>query len=157
MNNNITNFFKSVYSKAYLFIGVQTFAFIIIFFVLDAKTGGSFLVRVFTFLFCILIGGGLAVLWSRKNQSDPVVSFRRGAGTLLMFFTLIAWSNNGYIAPAPKNVNTYSTDSNSQNYTCPHCDGNGVRMNNLTGQLGDCSSCGGDGRVTEEQYGRLSK
>lgn len=42
-------------------------------------------------------------------------------------------------------------------YTCPHCAGLGGRVNQVTGHMGKCSSCGGDGLVTEEQYGRLSK
>ena len=94
--NKLMDFFNSVYSKAYLFIGVQVFALIILFFVLDKETGGSFLARVFAFLFCILVGGGLAVYWSRKNQGNPVISFRRGAGSFLTIVILLLWANNGY-------------------------------------------------------------
>lgn len=40
---------------------------------------------------------------------------------------------------------------------CPHCNGIGERANSITGNFTSCSSCGGDGKVTQEQYGRLSK
>lgn len=109
MNNKLLDFFKSVYSKAYLFIGVQAFAFIIIFFVLDQKTGGGFFARVFTFLFCVLVGGGLAFIWAKKNDGNTAVSFRRGAGTLLTISTLILWANNGYKP-------SYSSGTSSSSY-----------------------------------------
>ena len=102
----ILEFFKKVYTKAYVFWGVQLFAFIIIFFVLDDKTGGGFFSRVFTFLFCVLVGGGLTSYWARKNDGDKVVSFRRGAGTFLMLSTLLLWANNGY-KPASSNGGSY--------------------------------------------------
>jgi len=34
---------------------------------------------------------------------------------------------------------------------CPHCNGTGQRINNLTGENGKCSSCGGSGMVSKWQ------
>lgn len=50
-----------------------------------------------------------------------------------------------------------SSESTSSSYDCPHCNGTGERMNTITGEYTSCSSCGGDGKVTKEQYDRLSK
>ena len=36
------------------------------------------------------------MVWSVKRKGDAIKWFRMSAGTLLMFFTLIAWSNNKY-------------------------------------------------------------
>ncbi len=91
---------KAIYSKsAYLFLGINVFAIIIIFFVLDKKTGGGFGARIFTYLFCVILGGLIGV-WASRNNSNAqeifVNGFRRGAGTLLVISTLLLWSNNGY-------------------------------------------------------------
>lgn len=156
-SNKLVNFFKEVYSKnAYLFIGINIFSLTIIFFVLSKEAGGSFLMRVFSFLFCVLVGGGLMALWARKSNESLVVPFRRGASILLIFFVGIAWMNDGYKSPYSSRINKNKSVS-SQSYTCPHCNGLGGRTNNITGQFGECSSCGGDGRVTQEQYNRLTK
>ena len=152
-NNRIVNFIKTIYTRAYLFWAVNIFCFIIIFFVLNEKTGGGIGGRIFAFLFCLIVGGFLGMYWSIKRNGDKIKWFRYGAGTFLMFFTLLMWSNNNYKSPYRKSAKIYSSSS----YSCPHCDGSGNRINNLTGQYGDCSSCGGDGKVTEEQYNRLSK
>lgn len=64
--------------------------------------------------------------------------------------------------------NKTNTDSSSEtkteqtitigsNYDCPHCYGTGQRVNNVTGIKGKCSSCGGDGQVSKDEYGHLSK
>lgn len=95
-NNKFMDFFKSVYNKAYLFIGVQLFAFIIIFFVLDEESGGSYMARIIYFPLLILIGGGITAYIAKKNDGDLITAFRRGAGALLIFVTLISWANNGY-------------------------------------------------------------
>lgn len=50
-----------------------------------------------------------------------------------------------------------STETVSTTETCPHCSGLGRRTNQVTGEFTDCSSCGGDGKVTSEQYNSLSK
>ena len=49
------------------------------------------------------------------------------------------------------------SESTPSSYDCPHCNGTGERMNTVTGEYTSCSSCGGDGKVTKEQYDRLSK
>jgi len=50
-----------------------------------------------------------------------------------------------------------TTESSQSSYDCPHCNGSGERINNVTGEYTTCSSCGGDGKVTKEQYDHLSK
>jgi len=86
---------QDAYSKkSYIFLSINVFCFIIIFFVLDESTGGSFLMRVFSFLFCTIIGGLFGIYWSRKREGGTEYWYKIGAGTLLMMFTLIAWSNN---------------------------------------------------------------
>jgi hypothetical protein len=45
----------------------------------------------------------------------------------------------------------------STEYNCPHCSGMGKRLNNVSGKYGECYSCQGDGKVSQEQYDRLSK
>lgn len=150
----IVEFFKKVYTKAFLFWGVQAFAFIIIFFVLDEKTGGGFFSRLFSFLFCVLLGGGLAAYWAKKSEGDSVVAFRRGAGTFLMCVTLLLWSNNGY-KPTYSSNSTSSSSGSSDCITCHWCGGRGevgyageseaqVRRTGM-GLGNPCITCNGDG------------
>ena len=99
-SNKLINFLKEVYSKnAYLFIGINAVSLIIIFFVLSNQAAGGVLMRIFSFLFCILVGGGLMAYWARKQKADPVIPFRRGASILLVFFVGLAWMNDGYKSP----------------------------------------------------------
>lgn len=53
--------------------------------------------------------------------------------------------------------NSESTIQIGTGYDCPHCFGTGQRVNNITGIRGECSSCGGKGTVSKEQYDHLSK
>lgn len=55
-----------------------------------------------------------------------------------------------------KENSSSKTPEKSVSHTCPHCSGSGSRTNNITGKFGKCSSCGGDGNVTEKEYNRLS-
>lgn len=131
-DNNLIAFFKAVYNKAYLFIGVNIFALVIIFFFLDQKTGGGFMMRVFTFLFCLLVGGGLGAYIAKKNNGNPVKTFRRAGGSFLMFMTLLLWMNSGYkpnskggsYANYPKNCNAgcgYKITSSTYDCDGYHC------------------------------------
>lgn len=52
---------------------------------------------------------------------------------------------------------TEQTITIGSNYDCPHCYGTGQRVNNVTGIKGKCSSCGGDGEVSKDEYDHLSK
>ena len=68
--------------------------------------------------------------------------------------SLLAASCGGGEETLPTNN---SQESISTTETCPHCSGLGRRVNQITGQMGDCSSCDGDGQVSSDQYNRLSK
>lgn len=105
----------SAYTKAYLFWAVNLFSFIIIFFVLNEKTGGSFLSRVYVFLLCTIIGGLIGMGFSSHDETAKVKGFRRGAGTLLIFLTLIQWSTNDY---TPSHSSSYSS---SEGHSCGEC------------------------------------
>lgn len=85
--------------KNLLFLAVNIFCFVIIFFILNKETGGSYLVRIGAFVISVLIGGFFGAIWSVKRQKSTEDWFRMGAGTMLMMFTLLAWANNkgGYI------------------------------------------------------------
>lgn len=109
-SNKLFNFFKEVYSRnAYIFLGINAISLIIIFFVLSHEAGGGFLMRIFSFLFCVLIGGGLMAYWAKKKGESPVVPFRRGASILLVFFVGLAWMNDGY-------KSTYGGSTGSYDY-----------------------------------------
>src|SRR5690606_33781362 len=99
-SNKLLNFFKEVYAKnAYIFLGINIISLVIIFFVLSHEAGGGFIMRIFSFLFCILVGGGLMAFWARKQNASPVIPFRRGASILLVFFVGLAWMNDEYKSP----------------------------------------------------------
>lgn len=65
-----------------------------------------------------------------------------------------AWAFQKCNKPSPP---TQESSTQTSDYACPHCSGLGKRTNNVTGQFTKCSSCGGDGRVTQSQYDHLSK
>jgi hypothetical protein len=107
-SNKILSILKSIYSKnGYIFIGINIFSFIIIFFILNEDIGGGIFMRLFAFLFCSIVGGLLGVWWSRKEEAAIVSGFRRGAGTFLILFTLLMWSNNNYVSPYGNSSNSY--------------------------------------------------
>ena len=120
--------------------------------------------RIFSFLFCTIVGGLLGIYWSIRKQADAQAWYKFGAGTLLVMFTLITWAGNGKYDSSGNYNSPYenydsggsSPSSSGSNHTCPHCNGEGERINQLTGEYKDCSSCSGDGVVTQEQYDRLS-
>ena len=74
----------------------------------------------------------------------------------LFAFSFLIFTSCGGDASNETSMET-SVDSSSSTYACPHCAGLGRRTNNVTGMFGDCSSCGGDGQVTQSEYDRLSK
>lgn len=154
-DNGFMGILKQVYAKdAYVFLGLNLFAFIIIFFVLDEKTGGGIGMRIFSFLFCTVVGGLLGMWWSRKREGNVVSWFRYGAGTLLLFATLIMWANNGYV-PSSNNYNSGGSSSSGDCTTCSWCGGRGVvgyageseeQVRRTGNGLGNpCITCGGDG------------
>ena len=71
------------------------------------------------FVFCVLMGGVLGMWFSRKSKEIEFAKkgFRRGANILLVFATLITWSNNNY---TPSHSSS-SSSSSSQNHTCSQC------------------------------------
>lgn len=126
IGNKLLELLKKAYSKnSYIFLGVNLFCFIIIFFVLDKNTGGGIGTRIFTFLFCSIIGGFLGMWWSRKREGDVLSWYKYGAGTFLVIFTLITWSGNGlydengnYHSP---NSGYSSGSSSSGQHNCGFC------------------------------------
>jgi len=94
----LISFFREVYNiKSHYFLLINLFCLVILFFVLDDKTGGSFTVRVLTFFICTLIGGLYGLFLSRKRNGAKSYWFKLGAGALLTMTMLLAWSNNkGY-------------------------------------------------------------
>ncbi len=84
------------------------------------------------------------------------VNLRVGAFLVLICFgasKCYDWAHNS----VGNSNNSSSTQSSSVTHDCPHCHGSGQRINNVTGIFGSCSSCGGTGKVSQEQYDRLSK
>lgn len=89
------NLLKESFSLKHIgYLLVNLFCLVIIFFVLDKETGGSFPMRIFAYAFCIAIGGLFGVWWSRKREGSKESWFRNGSGILLVFFTLLSWGNN---------------------------------------------------------------
>lgn len=79
-----------------------------------------------------------------------------------VIFACIGWGvqkckGNKSNTASDSETKTEQTITVGSNYDCPHCYGTGQRVNNVTGIKGKCSSCGGDGEVTKDQYDRLSK
>jgi hypothetical protein len=110
----IGGFIKQVYSPpAYIFIGINILAFVVLFFVLSSAIGGIGM-KIFTFAFCIVVGGLLGVRWSMKKNADEIAYFRGGAGTLLVMVVGLAWMNDGY---TPK----FSSSSTAEDHTCIQC------------------------------------
>lgn len=87
--------------------------------------------------------------------------------TILIGVTGLAFIICGFFTGNGSSSSSNSSSSNStknsptieigKDYDCPHCYGTGQRTNGVTGQKGSCSSCGGDGHVSKEQYDMLSK
>ncbi len=114
--------FKNIYSKdAYLFIGTSAFSAIVLFFILDE--GGSFAARLFGFVITFLIGGfiGMAVVkFADWLDLSVVKGFRRGAGTLLVFVTLLLWMNDGY-EPTSYGSSSSRYSGGGKQHTCTQC------------------------------------
>lgn len=140
--------------KNYIFLGINAFCFIILFLVLDERSG-SLLTRIIGFVGCSLLGGLGGVMAAQKRNYDLTYGYKFGAGAMLLLMTLVIWSNKGYKPTHNSNSSTPSS-TNQEYYNCPHCDGKGTRQNEVTGDYKSCSSCGGDGRVTQDQFNRLS-
>jgi hypothetical protein len=75
--------------------------------------------------------------------------------TLLSTITLFSCGSNDSSSNESSSGDIEETVSSSEEVQCPHCDGAGQRMNQISGQYGDCASCGGDGMVSSDN--RLSK
>lgn len=120
-SNKLLNFFKEVYSKsAVIFLGINILSLIIIFFVLSNQAAGGFLMRIFSFLFCILVGGGLLAYWAKKKGENPITPFRRGASILLVFFVVLAWMNDGYKSPYGGSASSYADYPKECKAGCGH-------------------------------------
>lgn len=154
MKNGFLSTLKAIYSRqGYFFIAMNILCFIVIFFVLDEKTGGSILMRIFTFLTCIVIGGLLGMFWSRNKKGNRIQAFRNAAGTFLVFYTFIMWSYNGY-KPTHDRANGSSA---TEACTCTWCGGSGetgsggqsaAQVRRTGNGLGNsCMTCGGDGKA----------
>ena len=98
--NFISSIVKAYTSFSVFFWLINIFSFIIIFFVISPEIA-SFGLKVFCFLFCIIVGGFFGALWSLKRDGTMLWWTRFGINFLLLFFTLLAWANN---TPSYSNV-----------------------------------------------------
>ncbi len=75
---------------------------------------------------------------------------------LFKFCNSTDWnSKSNYSSPSNSSTDDiYSTDNS---YTCPHCDGTGKRINQLSGTYGTCSSCSGTGKVNKYKHDHYVK
>lgn len=82
-------------------------------------------------------------------------------GCMIFLVSCLSWMqmgcSNNKTSKKSSSETEASSESTQSSYDCPHCNGTGERMNTITGEYTSCSSCGGDGKVTKEQYDRLSK
>lgn len=100
--------------------------------------------------------------WSIMGQNPKIGLSMIGSAIAIIGISLFV----SYLVQPPKPENSGSDGGayvkslrkeNDDSYTCPHCNGMGVRYNQIKGDIDKCASCGGDGKVTSEQYDRLSK
>lgn len=90
-----------------------------------------------------------------ETKAKPKGNTVIGAVIILAF---VGWSIQKCNKPkAHTEGSSNSIQTQSSDYACPHCSGLGKRINTVTGQYRSCGSCGGDGRVTQNQYDHLSK
>lgn len=119
------------------------------------QNGWLILLSVLCFFFLFLLG--LAMFGQSRKLGSQIL------GLTLLITALLMYTEHRIRPPEKANrsdtgayrrsMDQEGTDS----YKCPHCDGMGIRYNEIKGDIGKCSSCGGDGNVSREQYDRLSK
>ena len=107
---------KEIYSKKhYIFLTINVLCFIVFIFVINEDTGGGLFSRLIGFLVCVAIGGLIGRFIGGKEEGSGkewrIKGFIGGGATLLIFVTIIMWSNNNYVP---------SSGGRSSN-TCSHC------------------------------------
>ncbi len=148
--------FKKIYGKnQYLFLAINLICFFVIFFILDESKGGI-IFRISIYLFGSLLGGFIGkYIVSQNSQSiDTLIKgFRKGAAIGLILITLSVYEKTDDSSNSESLTNTSiqeSSDSNeSSSEVCPHCDGAGERINNVSGVYGICATCNGKGIVSK--------
>ncbi len=152
-NLNLFQILKLVYSKnQYLFLAINVVCLYVIFFLFEESKGG-FGFKTAVFLFGILLGGYIGkyiVSQSSKENDVLVTGFRKGAAICLILVTFSAYSKKVDSIPSSSSTTEQSDSQESSSEVCPHCNGSGERVNNVSGVYGMCSSCQGKGIVSSD-------
>ncbi|MBK7970931.1 MAG: hypothetical protein IPK08_19545 [Bacteroidetes bacterium] len=72
--------------------------------------------------------------------------------TPFLFILILLGCHSGSIDSHSENSKQAATQ---ETYVCDHCYGTGYRVNQLTGEYGDCSTCNGTGNVDKYNHERL--
>jgi hypothetical protein len=108
-------------------------------------------------LYCNAIGATLIcslIVGYFINKQNVNGGFKFMTLFFLVVFSFIPLRNSEHTATSSSGS---SSSQNAETYTCPHCNGTGRRYNNITGVYGNCSSCGGSGKVSKWQYDHMTK